>query len=71
MNRRPSWITRRNWYSPRFQWHLWSARRRDARLIQQPCPEGNCTDLVDPKTGHLEGGWGPVDCPCDDTRRTA
>jgi hypothetical protein len=64
---RPSWISRRSWYSPRFQWHYWRAKRRESRLIQQPCSEGNCVELIDPKTGENTGGWGPVECPCQDT----
>lgn len=71
MSAQPRWINRRTWYSPRFQLAYRRAARRDRRLIERPCPEGNCTDLVDPKDGRLHGGWGPTECPCDDTREFA
>lgn len=64
LRRRPSWIRRRAWYDPRFQWHSWRARHR--RLIEQECSEGNCIELIDPKTGENTGGWGPVGCACQD-----
>lgn len=62
--KRPSWISRRTWYDPRFQWHAWRARHR--RLIEQGCSEGNCVELIDAKTGENTGGWGPVGCPCQE-----
>lgn len=43
-----------------------AAEKRQARLIEQPCPEGNCVELIDPDTGENTGGWGPVGCPCQD-----
>lgn len=63
---RPTWISRRRWFNPRFQWRLWRARRRQLRLIEQLCSEGNCVEWIDPKTGENTGGWGPVGCPCQD-----
>lgn len=42
------------------------ARKRHARLIEQPCSAGNCVDLIDPLTGENTGGWGPVGCSCQD-----
>lgn len=43
-----------------------AAAKRHARLIEQPCSEDNCIELIDPETGENTGGWGPVGCPCQD-----
>ena len=64
-------LTERKYMSRTMKKALVDARKRQERLIEQPCPEGNCVDLVDPDTGRLEGGWGPVGCPCDDMREFA
>lgn len=35
---------------------------------QGSCEYGNCTELLCPACGRNQGGWGPVDCPCQDWR---
>lgn len=30
------------------------------------CEYGNCMELLCPVCGCVQGGWGPVDCPCED-----
>lgn len=34
--------------------------------VEQPCRYGNCMELLCPVCGCYRGGWGPVDCPCED-----
>lgn len=30
------------------------------------CEYGNCGELLCPECGCVQGGWGPVECPCED-----
>jgi len=30
------------------------------------CEYGNCTELLCPVCGCGQGGWGPMECPCED-----
>jgi hypothetical protein len=45
---------------------LAKAEETEKFLIEQPCSEGNCLDLIDTRTGENVGGWGPVGCPCQE-----
>lgn len=47
-----------------------AADERQARLVESLCSEGNCVVLTDPDDPEYEGGWGPVDCPCQDDHTT-
>lgn len=33
-------------------------------MVEQPCVEGCCVEIIDTRTGENTGGWGPVGCPC-------
>lgn len=47
-----------------FKRHYEAASKNLGRLVEQPCSEGCCVELIDPETGENTGGWGPVGCPC-------
>jgi hypothetical protein len=36
--------------------------------LQAPCEYGRCTELLCPVCGGAQGGWGPLECPCQDWR---
>lgn len=38
-------------------------------LIEQPCSQGCCVELIEPATGENAGGWGPVGCACQEAVR--
>lgn len=31
---------------------------------EQMCAYGNCVEHIDTRTNEYKGGWGPVECPC-------
>lgn len=51
--------------SPLYLAALERARARYARAVSVPCPWGWCSNDVDPLDGTVIGGFGPVECPCE------